>query len=261
MKHSPDCYDNPRYWNLAFADETHPEADFVRAAADRYSPIPVTQVLDIACGGGRQLLELARRGYQVTGFDLNPASVRFARSLLQRRHLPGHVAVADMSGFQFPQKFDLAHCFVNSFRHLLTDDAVLRHLQCVAAALKPGGLYLLGLHLLPPDALELDCERWTVCHRDTRITTTVRVLQFDRRRRLENVRFSLRVRSPRVDLRLRTDHTLRIYRADQLKRLLSRSGLFQVLDVFDFWYDITEPLRLNDDLGDTVLVLQNSPAV
>ncbi|MEY2727890.1 MAG: hypothetical protein RLZZ458_3757, partial [Planctomycetota bacterium] len=30
----------------------------------------------------------------------------------------------------------------------------------------------------------------------------------------------------------------------------------RLLDVFDFCYDISEPLQLNDELGDAVFVLQ-----
>lgn len=255
MKISPDCYDHPRYWDLAFQDETIPEADFVEAVAAKYCPFAVTNILEPACGGGRQLLELAKRGYNVTGFDLNATSVQYASQMLRRRMLKGRADLADMRQFQFPQQFDLAHCFVNSFRHLLTEQQALQHLNCIAHALRPGGLYLLGLHLLPPDADEEDCERWTVQHRGTRVTTTVRVLEFDRRRRQEVVRFSLRVRSPKIDLRLRSDHTLRIYRADQIRSLIRKVPQLQLLDVYDFCYDATEPLPLNDDLGDTVLVL------
>lgn len=259
MKHTPDCYDHPRYWDLAFADETQFEADFIRAAADKYSAAPVEQVLEIACGGGRMVRELARRGYDVTAFDLHPAAVRYTAQSLKRAGLSARVLTADMQDFVLPEHFDLAHCLVNSFRHLQTEAAARQHLQHVAAALRPGGLYLLGLHLLPPDAAEEDCERWTVRHRDLRITTTIRVLQFNRRRRLEVVRFSLRVRSPRIDLRLRSDHTLRIYRADQLRQLLKSVPALQLRGVYDFCYDISQPLPLNNQLGDTVLVLQKPP--
>ena len=31
------------------------------------------QVLDVACGHGRHAIELAKRGYQVMGIDLNPS--------------------------------------------------------------------------------------------------------------------------------------------------------------------------------------------
>ena len=161
-----------------------------------------------------------------------------------------------MTSFKLPRRVDLAHCLVNTFRHLLTEQAARRHLKCVASSLRSGGIYLLGFHLLPPDAAEEDCERWTINHRRTRVTTTIRVLDFSRRTRIETVRFSLKVTTPTKVVRLSTDHQLRIYRADQFRSLLRSVSTFKLLDVFDFCYDINEPLMLNDDLGDAVFVLQ-----
>lgn len=274
----PDPYEYPRYWDLAFSDETLPEADFLESVAKQYLRQSAARVLEVACGGGRQVIEMAQRGFDVTGFDLSPVCVKYVRQRLSRAKLPGVVCCADMTQFSehdllsasgLPrelagaaprgtpfQPFDLAHCLVNSFRHLTTESVAISHLESVSALLRPGGIYVLGFHLMPPDADEEDCERWTIRHRSLRITTTVRVLEFSRRRRVESVRFSLRVRSPKIDLRLRTDHRLRIYRADQFRSLLRKVPTLKLRDVYDFCYDISEPLRLNDELGDAVFVLQ-----
>lgn len=251
-------YDFPRYWNLAFQDETQPEADFIEQACRQYCSFPLKKILEPACGGGRQVIEMARRGYDVTGFDLNLKSVQYAATQIRKRKLSDRARIieADMVQFTLPETFDVAHCFMNSFRHLLTESDATDHLKHVAACLRPGGLYLLGMHLLPPDAEEFDCERWTMEYRGTKITTTVRVLEFDRRAREETVRFSLRVRDGKKDLRLSSDHRLRIYRADQIRQLFRKVPEFELVDIFDFWYDLTQPLKLNDELGDTVFVLR-----
>lgn len=258
-----DCYDAPRYWDLAFSDETQIEADFLEEVARTHVTVERGTVLEIGCGGGRQVVEMARRGWTVTALDLTPACVEFTRRRLSRLQLPADILQADMTAFEIrrknrPVRFDLAHCLVNTFRHLNSDSAALSHLRCVARALKPGGLYVLGFHLLPPDAVELDCERWTIRHRQQRITTTVRVLEFSRRRRLETVRFTLKVTSRRSIKRYSSDHVLRIYRADQFRRLLRSVPEFSLLGVCDFNYDPAEFLALNDDLGDAVFLLQRT---
>ena len=63
-----------------------------------------------------------------------------------------------MRTYRVKPQVDIAYCFVNTFRHLLTEEDAVQHLQSVAASLRPGGLYLLGLHMLPPDADEEDDE-------------------------------------------------------------------------------------------------------
>ncbi len=41
-----ECYDAPRYWNLAFMDETVPEADFIEAVARKYCHFPLRNILE-----------------------------------------------------------------------------------------------------------------------------------------------------------------------------------------------------------------------
>lgn len=251
-----DCYDSPGYWDLAFSDETIPEADFLQAVAAEFSPRRVRSVLELGCGGGRQTLEMSKRGYSVTAIDLNPTCVKWTQHRLVRCQQSADVRVGDMADFQLSEPVDLAHCLVNTFRHLTSEEAARRHLQCVAEALKPGGVYVLGFHLLPPDAAEIDCERWTILKSTTRVTTTIRVLNFSRRSRIETVRFSLKVTTPRRILRTATDHRLRIYRADQFRSLLRSVPGLELIGVYDFCYDLSEPLQLNDMLGDAVFVLR-----
>ena len=280
QKTEVSCYDAPHYWDLAFSDESDFEADFIQAAALKYLETDSPTILEIGCGGGRQVVELARRGLYVSAFDLEPACVRFTQRRLKRLGLYASVFRADMADFILPRRdsavhvpgfkkvpddtidfplpnsIDVAHCFVNTFRHLTTEFHARTHLECVASALRPGGIYLLGFHLLPPDASEEDCERWTITRGRTRVTTTVRVLSFSRRQRLETLRFSLKVTTPKRVLRFSSDHQLRIYRADQFQSLLDSVPQLSLLDVFDFCYDLNEPLPLDNRLGDAVFVLQ-----
>src|SRR5436189_2679035 len=52
--------------------------DYVERIWDHFATSPTT-VLDLACGTGNVTLELARRGYQVTGVDNSEAMLRQAR--------------------------------------------------------------------------------------------------------------------------------------------------------------------------------------
>jgi SAM-dependent methyltransferase len=67
-------------WEALYADdvpavETASECDFI----EDFLPLEShPSILDIACGAGRHSLELARRGYTVTGTDLDPRSLRVA---------------------------------------------------------------------------------------------------------------------------------------------------------------------------------------
>ncbi|MCA9120815.1 MAG: class I SAM-dependent methyltransferase [Planctomycetaceae bacterium] len=256
MPERTNCYDYPQYWDLAFRSETKLEADFIEAACTKYCNFPAKRLLEPGCGGGRLVVEMSARGYEVTGFDLSEPSIKYLTKRLARRKLGARAIAADMTTFVSRRQFDAAFCTFNTFRHLTTEDMARQHLECVAQSLRPGGIYILGFHLLPPDADEDCIERWSARHGKTKVTMTLRVLDFDRNKRLETIRFSLRVRTGSRDLKLQSDYQYRIYTAAQFQRLLISVPQFELCDVYDFWYDIEEPFQLSNELGDAVFVLR-----
>src|SRR5689334_3212331 len=63
-------------------EQTRAEADFIL----RRLRLPSKgRVLDLACGGGRHAVELAARGYEVTGVDVSGEFLDAARQLAARR--------------------------------------------------------------------------------------------------------------------------------------------------------------------------------
>lgn len=249
-------YDYPQYYDLAFRSETSLEAGFIEAALSKYCPFAARRLLEPACGTGRLLVELASRGYRLAGLDLSGPSLDYLRRRLARRGLRAEVLQADMADFRLRRPVDAAYCTLDGFRHLLTEDAARRHLACVARSLRPGGIYILGFHLLPPDASEECTERWTERHGSTQVTVTLRVLATDRRRRLETIRISLLARTERKEVRVRDEFPLRMYTAAQFRRLLAAAPSLELCDVYDFWYEIDRPLKLSNEISDTVFILR-----
>ena len=247
-------YDAAPYWDLAFADETPDEIAFVDALAERTT---IKRIYEPGCGGGRLVAGLTDGGYRVDACDLSTAMVDFTRSRLPKS-AAARVRQADIRTFVTPQPVDLAICPVNTFRHLLSETDAIQHLDAVATSVRPGGHYAIGLHLLPPDADEEDGERWSVEADGVRVTVTLRVIAFDRRRRIERLRFSLHVRRGDEVLRRRSEFDYRIYTARQIRSLLRKTPKWTLESTHDFYWDLTERLPLDDDRGDTVLLLQRT---
>lgn len=249
-------YAYPRYYDLAFRSDTRLEADFVEAAWRRFGLPRSRAILEPGCGSGRLVVELAKRGYRLTGFDLRPESIRYLRRRLNSSKLSANAYVGDMTDFSLDRPVDLAFNFCNTFRHLLTEEDARSHLRAVSGALKPGGLYLLGLHVMPPDADPEDCERWSETFRGITVTCTFKVLSTDEVRRREILRTILSARGPGIRFRVRTDYPMRLYTAGELLDLTRNVPEFELCQVYDFWYDIDFPRELDDEISDTVLVLR-----
>jgi SAM-dependent methyltransferase len=255
-----NSYDFPQYYDIAFQAYTRQEADFIEAACRKYCPFDARRLLEPACGSGRLITELAARGYQVTGFDLNQPALSYLRRRLTRRRLHAETFKAEMSDFRLNRPVDAAYCTVSTFRHLLTEQAARGHLECVADSLRRGGIYVLGLHLRPLDGDEEDVWDWTEQRRETKVTVTLRVLRTDLRRRIENVRISVLVRRESKELRLRHEFQSRTYTAGQFERLLDSVRLLELCDIYDFRYDIEQPIALNGETAYSVFVLRRRPS-
>ena len=189
-----NCYDYPQYYDIAFQAYTQKEADFIDAACRKYCPFIARRLVEPACGTGRLITELAARGYRMIGFDLSEPALSYLRRRLARRRLHAETFQAETSNFRLARPVDAAYCTFNTFRHLLTEQAARGHLKCIADSLRPGGIYILGLHLFPLEGKEDNVSHWTEQRRGTKVTTTLRSLRIHLRSRIENLRVCLLVR-------------------------------------------------------------------
>jgi SAM-dependent methyltransferase len=148
----PGQYSAPRYYEIAFDMNRKQEVDFLVHCFRRYARRPVRTVLDIACGTGPHLIRLAKRGYRMSGLDLSPDNIAFLRERAAEAGLGVELHVGDMTRFSLARPVDAAICMQDSQGHLLTNQAILDHLRCVARAVKRGGLYIFDRYM---------CSSWT----------------------------------------------------------------------------------------------------
>jgi SAM-dependent methyltransferase len=134
-----------RYYDLENADFTE-DLEFWLDLADEHSG----PVLELGCGTGRVLLNLARRGHAVTGVDNAPemlARLETKLNTASNRHLahPPVLLQASMDAFEAPQPFGLALMPFNTFMHLLTLEAQLATLGRIRQHLAPGAALALDM--------------------------------------------------------------------------------------------------------------------
>ena len=257
MQHKPvNLYDYPRFYDLVFGSDWKAEFEFLRAAFTRFADGRVRRVFEPACGTGRLLYRLGAAGYEVSGLDLNPRAVEYCNRRLLRHGLGAGVIVGDMSRFKLPRKVDAAFNMINSFRHLLSEGAARDHLRCVAAALRRGGLYVLGLHLTPTEGTPLSEETWSARRGHLAITTHLQTFDLDLKRRTERCTMRMDVYTPKNTLRISDELVFRTYTKAQLKSLLASVPELELVTVFDFSYDLDDPIEIQAATQDVTLMLR-----
>lgn len=71
-----------------------PHQDF-KGVINYFKEQEVYNIIDIGCGTGRHLVQLAEEGFNVTGIDFSPAAGQIAEKWLEEKDLKGKVYVAD----------------------------------------------------------------------------------------------------------------------------------------------------------------------
>lgn len=252
-------YDYPEYYDLVFGSDWKAEFDFIQDVFDRHGQGRIRSLFEPACGTGRLMIKLADAGFRVAGNDLNPAAVAYCNRRLQRRGHPATAIVADMADFTLKKPVDAMFNLINSFRHLQTETAARGHLRCVADNLRPGGLYLLGLHLTPV-ASEQRCteEAWNARRGHLTVNSRLWSEGIDSRRRKEGVGMTFDVYTPTKSLRIEEHTEFRTYTARQMNTLLASEPRLEQVAAYDFHYEIDEPITIDRETEDVVYVLRRA---
>jgi SAM-dependent methyltransferase len=255
-----DWYDTPLYYDIIFDDGTEQEANFLEAAFAKHSQVyrrskSNLRVLEPACGSGRLMARLAKRGHTVTGFDLNPKMLEAARKRLAALGNKGTLKRQRLESFEVAGTFDLAHCLLSTFKYILNEDGAVSHLNAVSRHVKPGGLYILGIHLTDYTRTSYEHERWTGSRNGIDVICNTRTWPPIRRTRREILRNRLRVTSPGGSEKLlETNWECRTYDAAQLRRTLRKVRDLTPVAYYDFHYDLSAP-SLGAALSDDVVVI------
>lgn len=106
---------------------------------------PGAAVLDLPCGPGRHSLELARRGYRVTGADRTTRYLDEAREKAAAESLTIEWHQADMREFRRPGAFDALLNLYTSFGYFENAAEDRRVAEHFFVTLKPGGRLIMDL--------------------------------------------------------------------------------------------------------------------
>lgn len=129
----------PIYEDNVFTKNTVHEVDFL---LDELRLPPGGSVLDVGCGTGRHSIELAKRGYAVTGIDLSSKMLARAADAAKAANVNVDWIHADATRFTLPGKYDCAICLCEGAFGLLSqsDDPIDQPLSIlcnISRSLKP----------------------------------------------------------------------------------------------------------------------------
>ncbi|MCB1065923.1 MAG: class I SAM-dependent methyltransferase [Verrucomicrobiae bacterium] len=258
-------YDTPLYYDIAFGAGTEAESDFIekihqqfgRTACQRRQP----RLLEPACGSGRLVEAMAQRGWNVSGFDVSREGIAFAHERMGKADLKARLWRDRLEYFKVPGRcdFDLSHCLVSTFKYLSTEADACSHLRLIGDCLRPGGIYLLGIHLTDYSRSTTVHERWVSTRDGIQVVCNTRIFPSNPGLRMERLRCRLSVTENGETRLQETNWQSRTYNAQQLKHTLCTAlPDFTVVACHDFHHDIEITRPFDDSYSDIVVVLRKN---
>lgn len=121
-------------------------ADFIEEIFNKECKSRPDLVLDLGCGTGKMTLELASRGYDMTGIDYSPEMLDIARSESEDRGADVLWLCQDMREFELYGTVDAAVCCLDCINHLEDEEDLISCFKLVHNYLIPDGIFVFDIN-------------------------------------------------------------------------------------------------------------------
>lgn len=132
------------YDSLTYDVEYETRVEYIIELMKEFSDIPVSMVLDLACGTGTVSVQLCDRGYEVIGVDASEEMLAQAQKKKGDRDIL--FLNQEMSDFELYGTVDAVVCLLDSVNYVLDDEDLIRCFKWVNNYLNPGGVFIFDIN-------------------------------------------------------------------------------------------------------------------
>ncbi len=202
-------------------DEAAQLVDLVEREID---PVADAHILDVGCGRGRHARIFARRGYDVTGFDLSEEAIAAARAQAEADNLDITFERGDMRDVYCEACADGVVNLFTTFGYFETDAENRGALAAMTESLRPDGWFVQDFLNAPQVA-------------DTLVPATTRTVEgvtIEEHRWIEDERINKEITLSRNGTSTTYKESVRLYTLDELRTLYEEVGLDLVSTFGDY---------------------------
>jgi SAM-dependent methyltransferase len=183
-------------------------------------------ILDLACGFGRHSISLARKGFSVTGVDINKRYIDDAVQTAQEFALDTTFICADIRDVTYQNEFDVVlNLDDGAIGYLENDEENLKIFDLISKALKPGGKHFMGVN--NADYAECHFPEIT-CEIGSKMVTIWQNHWVAEKRGMicvpHNIRYGeIAAKPPQIDIE--NESAMRIYSLSELEQIFQQRGM------------------------------------
>jgi ubiquinone/menaquinone biosynthesis C-methylase UbiE len=211
------------------------ECDLIEAAARKFDCNPTT-ILDIGCGTGSHVMELAKRGYRCTGVDRSVDMLAIAAEKSEKANLTNSPLWlnGDAVDFKADGSFDMATMMFAVLSYLTANDDLLKALTNIRQHLKPGALFMCDFWYGPAVLAVKPSDRVRVLETSTGQTIRAASTSLDSFSQTGDVSFRLwQIENDQFKGETQETHKMRYLFPQEFRMMLALSG-FESLSMSEF---------------------------
>lgn len=212
--------------------------EFIPSLLERFAVKPQI-LLDLACGEGTFAVTMAKKGFQVTGVDLSPEMLKFAREYADDSNVNVKFLHEDMRSLSFEEEFDLVTCWFDSLNYLLKLEDLEKTFVGVWRALKKAGIFIFDMNTI--FGLAVDWQR-KPCYvqQDTHELFEIHHPSYDYEKNIAILRITGFIKHENGWMRMDEEHKERGYTLEEIRKCLKKTGL-QELACLGSLQEMSEP--------------------
>jgi SAM-dependent methyltransferase len=236
------------YYDALYEEKDYAaECTFLEAVVAKYAGQPVQSILDLGCGTGEHVFQLARRGYTVCGVDQSVEMLAIAQKKLPQQ--PGGEKVTlrqgDIRTIDLKIKFDLVISMFAVMSYMATNNDIQKAFKTARRHLLPGGLFIFDAWYGPGVLTDPPIDRYKIVQKENK-----RIIRFahpimDVTRQTVDVNYKLiTLEGEKLVSEVDEVHTMRFFFPQEINFHLQSAG-FEVLRMCPFM-DLERNLNQRD---------------
>ena len=104
-------FDKYAKYDIFYSDKDYErECDFIEEAFRRFLPFGALNILDVGVGIASHMINLARRGYNVTGIDSSKQMLKVAKKKITDLKVQSELHLMDLQNLSLNKVFDASIC-------------------------------------------------------------------------------------------------------------------------------------------------------